>query len=375
MKKNIVLMRLCKLLCLLLCLVLLSGVAVDCFRYYDYNVMRLEGFYSEPKNSLDVVFLGASDVFTDFSSGLAYDQFGFTSYPFAQDANPGIIYQSQLLEVIKRQNPQKIVVEINGFLYDSRVGEAISGPVRRYLNCLPQNWNRLETAWKVAPEGEEFYYLFPWAKDHSNWKSFPEQFPLAMQMYRIRFGGSRLKGNVSTMNRYQGPDSRDVSSDMTTMPLDENSEQDLRDFLLFCRENHPENILFVRFPHVISTDETYERFCRGNEAGRIIEEYGFEYLNLEKEFYQIGLEPEDFYNEDHMNIYGQQKFTDYFGRILTEKYHVTKSEPKGKLLRDWEEAVFYSRRFYAYADAQISQGKTGTLFEDPEQLEILKNWE
>ena len=133
-------MRLCKLLCLLLCLVLLSGLAVDCFRYYDYNVMRLEGFYSEPKNSLDVVFLGASDVFTDFSSGLAYDQFGFTSYPFAQDANPGIIYQSQLREVINRQNPQKIVVEINGFLYDSRVGDR---DWNRHLQmvCLTQEYS------------------------------------------------------------------------------------------------------------------------------------------------------------------------------------------------------------------------------------------
>ena len=53
----------------------------------DHNKIRLDGFYMEEKNSLDVVLLGASEVYTAFSSSLAYDEYGFTSYPYAIEAN------------------------------------------------------------------------------------------------------------------------------------------------------------------------------------------------------------------------------------------------------------------------------------------------
>lgn len=375
MKKNIVLMRLCKLLCLLLCLVLLSGLAADLSQYYDHNVYKLDAFYAEPKNTLDVVLLGASEVFTDFSSGYAYDLYGFTSYPYALDSNPGALYEAQLREILRCQNPKKIVVEINGFLYEETDPLTASGSLRRLVNNIPFTWNKVDTILKNANKEDMYFVFFSLAKDHERWKEWDTQWDQFLERLHFRRNGSVLKGNLTTLNTYRGPDHRDVSGDEATAPLEPVSESCLRSFLEFCKEEQVDNVIFVRFPHVIATDENYERFCRGNEAGRIIEEYGFEYLNLEKEFYQIGLEPEDFYNEDHMNIYGQQKFTDYFGRILAEEYGIMETKLAQGQYHIWDKAALYTRRFYELADQRMQKDIGSSMYENRELMEILDNWE
>ena len=47
--------------------------------HIDHNKLRIDGFYLEDENSLDVVLTGASELYTGFSPGLAYEKFGFTS--------------------------------------------------------------------------------------------------------------------------------------------------------------------------------------------------------------------------------------------------------------------------------------------------------
>lgn len=372
MKKKAIILRCAKILCLVLCLALLSGLCADLCQYHDYNVRKLAGFYAEPKDSLDVVLLGASEVFTDFSSGHAYDLYGFTSYPYALDAAPATVHVSQLREIRKHQDPKWIVVEINGFLYDDPALQTNSGSLRRYLNNIPVSINWARTILEETPKDEWLYYFFPLAKDHSNWKTIPDQLEDVRELAAIRLGGSVLKGNVSTMNCYEGPDHRDVSADLTRLPLEPMARQELIGFLEYCREEKIENILFVRFPHVIATEESYERYCRGNEAGQIIQEYGYDFVNLEREYAQIGLiAAEDFYNEDHTNYRGQQKLTEYFGRILVEEYGVTESQLTNVQKQDWDKAADYSRRFYAYAEAQMAKGLTGTLMEDRETLALL----
>ena len=45
-------------------------------RNVDHNSLRVEGFYQEERDSLDVVFIGASDIYTSFMPGRAYEQHG-----------------------------------------------------------------------------------------------------------------------------------------------------------------------------------------------------------------------------------------------------------------------------------------------------------
>jgi len=125
--KKICFLRFLKMLALLIPLAALVLVSQSTLFYHsDHDGERVRGFYSEPPHSLDVVVLGASEVYSGFSSAYAYDYSGLTSYIYSYGSNPGTLYLSQLREILARQNPQLIVIEINGFLQGATMSRIIS---------------------------------------------------------------------------------------------------------------------------------------------------------------------------------------------------------------------------------------------------------
>ena len=44
------------------------------------NIATIEGFYKEPKNTIDVMMIGASEVYADYSATEAWKNYGYTSY-------------------------------------------------------------------------------------------------------------------------------------------------------------------------------------------------------------------------------------------------------------------------------------------------------
>lgn len=105
----------------------------------------IRSFYLEPKNSLDVMILGASETFTDYCAPLAWQHAGFTSYPLAVSAAQGTLYASMLRESAKRQNPSVYVVEVNGFLYtEAERDELGTAATREWLDTLPLSRNKVQ---------------------------------------------------------------------------------------------------------------------------------------------------------------------------------------------------------------------------------------
>ncbi len=44
------------------------------------NIATIEGFYKEPKNTIDVMMIGASEVYADYSATEAWKNYEYTSY-------------------------------------------------------------------------------------------------------------------------------------------------------------------------------------------------------------------------------------------------------------------------------------------------------
>lgn len=120
----------------------------------DHNAWRIRGFYLEDKDSLDVVFLGVSDIYSGIIPSRLYSEYGITSYDFASADSSVSLWKSQVKEILKRQNPQYIVVEINGVVEgDDDVLNDNSG-LRRYTDGMPLSWNKIETILNYNPREE-----------------------------------------------------------------------------------------------------------------------------------------------------------------------------------------------------------------------------
>ncbi len=344
------------------------------FRNMDSDQRRIEGFYMEPSDSLDVVFLGSSELFTDFSSALAYEDFGFTSYPYAVNANPVTLWKYELQEIIDRQHPQLIVVETNGALYDrGRLFREVS--LRRIVDNIPSSRNRTAMI-KAFGHDSPISYVFPFVKYHNKWEQPSIMMKCAASTISLYLRqNAYLKGVLTNTGKLQADSFRDIRGDAREAPLQEDAESALRDFLEYCRTEKIDNIIFVRYPHCVTeADADYARYLRSNAAGTIISSYGFDFINLDQYEEEIGFDlKNDYYNSEHMNIYGMQKMTKWFGSYLMDHYHLIPRQQTEKNIRQWENSVRYMHAFEAYFEELKSRGTAGgEINESYKVIEIIR---
>ncbi len=115
----------------------------------DWDKRHVHGFFLEPEDSLDVVLIGASQLYTGYSAPLAWRDYGFTSYPLTVSNIPARLYGSLLTEAVDRQHPKLIVVDIDGFITTKtrnargqppqvdRQHSLVAQPIETIRTCVP----------------------------------------------------------------------------------------------------------------------------------------------------------------------------------------------------------------------------------------------
>lgn len=347
-------------------------------RRLDNNSTRLRGYYQESSQPLDVVFIGASDIYTCFPAGYAYEKFGFTSYPYASESITADGTLTALKEVLRTRRPKLIMIEVNAFLYGTAANEQHEGHVRKLTDNLPLNENKIEYVNLCAGDQDKLEYYLPLIKYHSLWEEYPQ--PLRMAFSTISQdvrGYSYLKGFRTTTDVYHSKETirnDELASDNVSYPLNEELEGKLRKLLTYCKEQKLDNVVFFRSPHLVYR-KTINRARRTNRAGEIVNSYGYDFLNLERAVKDIGLEPKtDFYNFDHMNIRGAEKFTDYLGDILQSRYGIAPTKLNAEQKAHWDEAATYYRKLRGYCEDLLRNKKVIKVEEDINTLRALEKY-
>lgn len=377
MKRRI--FRLIRVVSLILAVLLTVGLLQEyVFCHADHNRQRIKGFYEEDKNSLDIVYLGASEVYSDIAPGHAYEKNGVTSYLFATQANSILNYKSQLKNILSRQDPDLIVIELNGAVYGDEEEVTKEPNLRNYADNVPLDLTKAE--WIMENGGKNTAeYLFPFIKYHGVWsdtKHKREQVYKKTIIQDQQRGYNYLKGVLNETNIFRNTQ-RSMNESLpksagVTEPLTQIEEKGLRELLQFCKDEKLDNVVFARFPHIV-VRRTFSRFARSNTVGEIVKEYGFDYLNFERDIALTKLdENKDFYNLDHLNVYGQQKFTDFLTDYLIKNYGVTPRELTDGQKEEWETCSDYYKAYSAYSKKLIKAGKRRELSEDCELIEELK---
>lgn len=368
MKTTII--RLLKILALLAAVLLfLSFMQNYVFAYIDQNSERVHSFYLEEENSLDVVFMGASDVNTAFAPGLAYEKFGFTSYLYAFDANPGSLYKYQLKEILSKQNPQAIVIEINGFLYPGDY-QASEARLRLFVENIPFSLNKLDAVYHYDVE-DKVSYLFPLIKYHGDWIKGNK----LADAYRWRTtDGSKpalWKGvTACTLTRPVEPSVAQIRTP-TDPALNAIAEEQLIDFLEFCKKENLTNLVFTRFPH----RNYVGHIAKVSRVEELLNQYGYSLWNMEGKLDEIGLDINaDFYDDEHVNIYGQEKMTEYIGSYLTTEWIDTPVAQSEKNAAHWKDCIEAYKSFHAYACYMTEAGIERWAAEEPYELSFYHEW-
>ncbi len=330
--------------------------------YWDSNVQRVTGFRLEKEDSLDVVLLGASEVFHAWSAPYAYEHYGFTSYPFALSGCSDVLWYTMLEETLSRQSPQLVVVEISCVTPKRSPDLHHNGDIHYLLDDMPLSPLKLRAFSRLCSKDTDspLCMQFPLIKYHSNWKDLKlqetarnDRAALLGRKYAVLRGIAAGVGSHSPSGR-----TRDVAEDRGECDLAPEAEQALRDFLALCKREQV-NVLFVRLPHRIGAKdaEIYEQFRQVNRAGRIVQEEGFQFLNLDLCPGEIGLDLTlDYSDRTHMNLSGMLKMTDWLARYLVEKCGVTPRPQTEESQQQWETSAEYFRNYCDYLEQQAKKG-------------------
>lgn len=363
--KNTVCSRTLKLIALIVPLVIIFAIFQEyLFTYKDYNTLRIENFYKEEAHSLDVVFMGASEVFTGYSPAAAYEEFGFTSYMYAMDSNRGSLYLSQLKEVLKHQSPEVLFVDVGGFLVadDSALYE--DARMRIYVESIPFSANKVQTIMEY-PYEDKFSLFMPLMMHHGDLDSAWLHFKDAVKkVVCYPTPPVDIRGITTVTGIYTGPGDARIPADPDTYRITDNCKAHLQEFLDYCRYEKLDNIVFVNFPRRIADENKNTVMILLKQVEEILASYDYPLLNLQNEMERIGIDiNRDFYNEHHMNIYGQEKLTGFFGNLLMNEYGLTPRPQSAHSRQKWEACVVNAHEFYEMTDRGIKAGEDLLLSE------------
>lgn len=281
-------------------------------RFYG-SASRIKSFYKVEKNSIDVLFIGASSFRNGVSPlSLWYDG-GFTSFVRASGNQPPIVSYYYLRESLKRIKPK--VVVIDGLMlfrdYDYNKNEPA---LRDAIDPMQLSLDKIALMIdvnKLVSDRPIFSYIFPFFRYHSRWSGITPNdlkniFILkSSEIYRgqyIDYDVSRVNYPDSFMKPAASDDEIYLSSKVYYEKMVE-----------LCKANNI-NLVILSLPRFQSYNYTiHQKLGDFSEENNILFlDYSFP-DSIKK--MNIALET-DFADPNHLNIWGSMKISKYIAEDL-----------------------------------------------------------
>lgn len=318
--------KLKQLVAALIFIILAFEVFIHCtYLFRNTNRMArqsLLGLYCEEDNSLDVVCVGASSIFTFWSPMQAWDSYGFTSYNFSTSAMSRATILTAIKTIRKSQSPELLIIEVRPFLSLEEL-TSIEYPERNVLDSIDYDFNRLNGVKYLfdnadLSKSEIMTEYMELAQYHNNKSALAQELNWELIDNRLNSspdGNGYFKGfPISTSHAYQSKDKFKLSDEVS----DEVSKLYM-DVLQYCRKNDLE-ILLVATPWMIM-DEDRSRLI--NKMKLIAEKYGYGFIDGNQYFDEMDLDiMTDFKDRSHVNILGAKKWTEFVGNYLVQNYNM-----------------------------------------------------
>ena len=291
--------------------------------------------YQEP-NTLDVVYVGASNVYSFWQAPLAWDRYGLASHSYSNWSMPPAAIRYIIQECRKTQPNALYVVNINNFRDE---GSSTLSQCHWTTDDMPLSVAKVQLVQALCEQnGYDFddaiELLFPLVGFHSTWSDLKSE-DFAPQYADV--GGAAT--NTSHFNNHDETSSFKKYAEMKASleeygPFEEDDirSASINDLITYCKEEDV-SILFVKQPQaIINAMELHrmETICD------ILENKGMDIVDLSDPAI-MNLDPKvDFWNARHTNAHGSIKYTDYLANYIMQHYTIV-NRRGDDLYAGWDE--------------------------------------
>lgn len=285
------------------------------------------GYRSEPKNSLDVVFVGNSDVYRAVSPMEMWQMNGITSYVCGAPMQTPEESYSILKEMFLFQKPKVVVLEADElFTTSNPVPKKPNSKKKKQMTPLQKTFRYFETFDKNM--GTKLSYNFPIVKYHNRWDKLElKDFTNIKDSWYFVGRGYLLNKDISP---YDGGSDYMIENDGFEK-MREGAEETLEKILALCKK-HDAQLMLATVPSANTWN-----FEKHNTIEKYAKEKGIKFLDLNTMLDEMDFDWKTDTKDkgNHLNIFGGTKTTIKIADFLSQNYFF-ENHNDISLLNRWE---------------------------------------
>lgn len=285
----------------------------------------IESYYQEEKNH-DVIFIGDCEVYENFSPITLWEEYGITSY--IRGSAQQLIWQSYYLleETLKYEKPKVVVFNVLSMKYDTPQKETYNRMTLDGMKLSPAKIKSIQAS--MLEEENMLSYLVPFLRYHSRWDELTkDDLTYFFNKKDLFHAGYYMRADVKPVETI--PEGKPLP-DYT---FGENSYKYLDMMVKLCKENGIELVL-VKAPTIYPAwydqwDQQMVDYAKANGLNyyNLLEKAGEAGIDFQTDTYDAGL---------HLNVFGAEKLSIYFGEILKTEYGLTDRRGDETLATIWQ---------------------------------------
>lgn len=306
----------------------------------DPATSRIKGFYQEEKDSIDVLYLGNSDVGRGYSPITVWDLYGITSYNLGTSNQTLDLSYYLLKEALNYQKPKVVILDMDGIYAEKKAPE---GEYRKLFDNMKFGKIKLEAINDKNLEIEnkdKISYIFPILRFHSRWNELDTgDFRKIKNGYFKKLSYKGMAISLKVKPYIDKEKYMEEKKEKVTIP-DGNLEY-LQKIVKLCEDNGIK-MLWTELP----TSRSHS-LAKNKKTTELANTYGIKFIdyNLKKNFDEIKMN----WNNDtadggfHLNVNGAEKVSKNIGKLLSEEYSCLNHKGQSKYINWQKESEAYHR--------------------------------
>lgn len=271
-------------------------------------------FVDEPLNTIQIIGVGNSDLYSGFSPYDLWNEYGYTS-TICASAQQSIKDSKYLLErAFESQSPKIVIIETD-MIYDSNPDK------KNEINKTKNLSDRLE---KCNPKyfEKDIENIFTIFKFHNKWKANINEARGTYSTHGYRYNSKTVK-----LNKINYMHETDEKEDISF-----SNERQMSNLIDYCKQKGADVIL-VEMPSISSWN-----YQRHNAVNEYANSKKVPFLDLNLLYDEIGISMENCFRDEgnHLNYRGTKNATRFIGKYIAENYDL-KSLSSNKSYQAWNE--------------------------------------
>ena len=297
-------------------------------KYTDNKEGALVSEYYDEAGGHDVIFIGDCEVYESFVPAVLWEKYGISSY--VRGSAQQLVWQSYYLleDTLRYETPKAVVFNVMALKYGVPQREAYN---RMTLDGMRWSSSKIGAIKASMTEEESFIeYIFPLLRFHSRITE------LTADDFKYIFGSPKVSHSGYLMQTGIVPQT-DFSEGRAELDyeISDNAWKYLDMMKELCEERGIELIL-------VKAPTNSWMYWWHDEWEAQVDDYASENGLAYYNFIPLADEMDIDWSTDtydagaHLNVYGAEKLTDYFGRILSESHGIENKSGDAELVSDWK---------------------------------------